>query len=602
MSDQTPGDTSGTPIETSATPTPASGASPAGLLGERYELGEVIGSGRMTKVYRGVDTLLSKPVAIKILDEDFVEDPAFADRFVQEALAFVEQSNTADNMANAHLVELLDAGQDGDTFYVVMEYVQGSTLAQVLREEGKLPRDRALKIGEAICRALDFAHGHGIIHRDVTTANILIGPGADDVKLMDTGVARPTSATTAAQTSAMLGAATYISPEIARGGEPFARSDLYSLGIILYEMLTGRAPFSGESPVAVAMQHVRETPKKPSELNPEITPELEAVITKALAKNPADRYASADALRSDLEKVRIAQRQDEPAAPGDPTEVISPLSTADTMAFSSAGASKERRVNPLLVVGVVAAVAVVLGLLFIFVGRVPTVLVPNLIGQPDEVATSALSKAGLRTVIINSVVDDPAQVGLVIRQAPSPDAELVEDGTVTLTIGVQSAEIAVPTVTGLDQQAATAALEGAGLSVGTVTTQDDGTVAAGLVISQIPTAGTFVASGASVDVVVSGGLSIVEVPDISCTPINVAARQLAELDLQMSVQGQEANALCGTGNRIARQQPLPGSDVDAQSIVIVWTTEGDPVTSPTPSASVPPLGTIPSPPVPLPAA
>jgi len=602
MSDQTPGDTSGAPIEPSDTPTPASAASTAGLLGERYELGEVIGAGRMTKVHRGIDTVLNKPVAIKILDEDFVEDPVFADRFVQEALAFVEQSNSGDSTANAHLVELLDAGQDGDTFYVVMEYVQGSTLAQVLREEGKLPRDRALKTTEAVCRALEFAHGHGIIHRDVTTANILIGPGPDDVKLMDTGVARPTSATTAAQTSAMLGAATYISPEIARGGEPFARSDLYSLGIILYEMLTGRAPFSGESPVAVAMQHVRETPKKPSQLNPEITPELEAVIMKALAKNPADRYASADELRTDLEKVRVAQRQEEPGAPGDPTVVISPLSTADTMAFTSAGAAKERRVNPLLVVAVVAAVVLLLALVFIFVGRKPSVIVPNLVGQPYAVASNALSDAGLRTVIINSIVEDPAQAGLVIRQAPSPDTELVEGGTVTLTVGEVAAQIEVPSIAGLNQDAATASLTSVGLTLGTVTTQADSTVAPGLVISQLPAAGTLVGSGASVDVVVSSGVSIVEVPDISCAPINVVARQLAELDLQMSVQGQETNELCGTGNRIARQQPLPGSEVDAQSVVIVWTTEGAPVTSPTPSASVPPPGTLPAPATPSPAA
>jgi len=568
------------------------------ILGGRYEVGEKIGAGRMAEVYRATDTVLGKAVAVKILTEDFAEDTAFADRFVQEAQNLVAEDQTADDMSHPNLVSILDAGSDAGTYWVVMELVSGTTLADLLRSKGKIPQERAIVIVEDACKALAFAHGHGIIHRDVTTQNILIVED-DSVKLMDVGVARPTSATTASQTAAMLGAATYISPEIARGGEPFARSDIYSLGIVLYELLTGTPPFAGESPVAVAMQHVRETPKKPSEVDPALGTELDGIVMKALAKNPAERYASADDLRKDLERLRGADTQ----VIGDAnSQVIKSGAAAETMMFTAPTVAKERRFNPKwLLVG--AAVVVVLGVAIYFIfGRTPLVEIPNMVGQTEQAATSALTTAGLKVITVERV-EPTATERTVLDQAPPAGQEVSEGTTVTLTVAIGQIDAFVPDVVNETQESATSLLERNGLSVGVVTEQPSATVPPGTVISQDPPGGTGVQPGSAVNLVVSGGNEQVTLPDLACVPVDLAARQLGELGLTMTVAGTEANALCpASPNRIARQEPLPGSSTNTGSVVSVWTTL--PLESPLPSpgaslspgASPPPAGFPTSPP------
>ncbi|MFN2543048.1 MAG: Stk1 family PASTA domain-containing Ser/Thr kinase, partial [Actinomycetota bacterium] len=267
------------------------------VLGGRYQLEETLGEGGMAKVYRGTDRVLGRTVAIKVLSPNYARDQNFVQRFRREAQA-------AARMNHPGVVSVYDTGSDDGTHYIVMEHVQGRTLAQILRAEGHLLPERAAEIAEAVAAALSFAHAQGIVHRDIKPANIMITP-AGEVKVMDFGIARATaSGDTLTQTATVLGTATYLSPEQAQGEPVDGRSDIYSLGVVLYEMLAGQPPFAGDSPVAVAYKHVREDPALPTRVNPSVPKGLEAVAMKALAKNPANRYQSAEEMRADLARVR----------------------------------------------------------------------------------------------------------------------------------------------------------------------------------------------------------------------------------------------------------------------------------------------------------
>src|SRR3954471_23151491 len=275
-------------------------ATEARLLGGRYELGEVLGFGGMAEVHRGRDVRLGRDVAIKMLRSDLARDPGFQGRFRREA-------QSAASLNHPSIVAVYDTGEEtagGEAApYIVMEYVEGRTLRQVLEAEGRLLPQRALELTAQICAALDQAHRAGIVHRDVKPGNVMLTPGGE-VKVMDFGIARAVTGTgaTMTQTAAVIGTAHYLSPEQARGEHVDARSDVYSTGCLLYELLTGAPPFSGESAVAVAYQHVREDPTPPSAVEPDVPPSVDAIVLVAMAKNPANRYASAAEMRADLER------------------------------------------------------------------------------------------------------------------------------------------------------------------------------------------------------------------------------------------------------------------------------------------------------------
>ena len=557
------------------------------LLAGRYQVGQRIGGGRMTDVYRAQDTELGKTVAIKILNEDIAEDTTFAERFIQEAKAFADDDGNPDQTKHPNVVPILDAGVDEGQHYVVMEFVRGKTLADVLREQGALPHERAMEITESVCRGLSFAQSHGVIHRDITPSNILIADD-DTVMLMDAGVARPTSATTAAQTAAMLGNAHYISPELARGGEPFARSDIYSLGIVLYEMLTGRPPFPGESPVAVAMQHVRESPKRPNEVDPSIPAALSDITMKCLAKNPGERYGTPDDLRVELEKLRGAGTT--VSTENANTQVIHTGTGADTMVFTSAAASQGRQIDPKYIIGALVALLVIGIVVFLLFLRTEEVEVPNLVGQRIENAQSALASLGLKAGVINQVSRDGQNIGVVIEQAPPPLTNRPPGSTVTLIVPVLPQQKAVPDFTNTSIDAARAQIQSLGFTMGTITEQPS-TVAEGLVIGQDPAPTTMVDPGSVINLTVSAGQDLSVVPSVVCLKVNDAAVQLDQAGLKMTIAGVESNSLCtGGGARIARQEPTSGIEAPNGTIVEVWTTQEP---SPQPSAS--PTSPSPSP-------
>src|SRR5438445_6238107 len=264
------------------------------VLSGRYELGNVLGRGGMAEVYVGTDRVLGRRIAVKILADRFAKDSSFVARFRREA-----QSAAALNHPN--VVSVFDTGSDDGTHFIVMEYVQGKTLSQVLRDGSALMPERAVEITEGVAEALAFAHQAGIVHRDVKPGNIMLTP-AGDVKVMDFGIARATTSESLTQTATVLGTATYFSPEQAQGESVDARSDIYSLGCVLYEMLTAHPPFAGDTPVAVAYKHVKEEAAAPGRLNADVPPALDAIVMKYLAKNPANRYQSVDELLQDLRR------------------------------------------------------------------------------------------------------------------------------------------------------------------------------------------------------------------------------------------------------------------------------------------------------------
>src|SRR6185503_8168631 len=277
----------------------------ARLVGGRYEVGEILGYGGMAEVHRGHDVRLGREVAVKILRSDLPRDPTFQNRFRREAQAAAGLNHPA-------IVAAYDTGEDespdGVTPYIVMEFVEGRTLREILNAEGHIAPDRAMRITAEVCSALDFSHRSGIVHRDIKPANVMITE-AGTVKVMDFGIARALAdnAATVTATQAVIGTAQYLSPEQARGEAVDARSDVYSTGCLLYELITGHPPFTGDSPVAVAYQHVRENPQVPSSANGLVPPALDSIVMKALAKNPLNRYQTAAEMREDLQRALAGQ-------------------------------------------------------------------------------------------------------------------------------------------------------------------------------------------------------------------------------------------------------------------------------------------------------
>src|SRR5437764_1677254 len=310
------------------------------MLAGRYQLGEVIGHGGMAEVHRGRDVRMGREVAIKLLRPDLARDPSFQGRFRREAQAAAALSHPA-------IVAVYDTGEDHHdgvvTPYIVMEYVEGRTLRDVLATEGRLLPQRAMEITAQVCAALEQAHRAGIVHRDIKPGNVML-TSSGEVKVMDFGIARAVTgaAATMTQTAAVIGTAHYLSPEPARGEHVDARSDVYSTGCLLYELLTGGPPFSGDSAVAVAYQHVREEPVPPSRIEPDVSPALDAIVLKAMAKNRANRYQTAGEMRADIERA-LAGRPVEatPLLATDPAPFLPPPAT--TVLLRQAPAARRGR-------------------------------------------------------------------------------------------------------------------------------------------------------------------------------------------------------------------------------------------------------------------
>ncbi|MGZ4569862.1 MAG: Stk1 family PASTA domain-containing Ser/Thr kinase [Blastococcus sp.] len=495
------------------------------VLGERYEIGGVLGRGGMAEVHRGRDLRLGREVAVKVLRNDLARDPSFQVRFRREAQAAASLNHPA-------IVAVYDTGEDrtpnGATPYIVMEYVEGETLRDVLRREGRLSPERAMSLAADICGALDFSHRNGIVHRDVKPGNVMITPqGA--VKVMDFGIARAVSdsAATMTSTAAVIGTAQYLSPEQARGEGVDARSDVYSLGCLLYELVTGAPPFTGDSPVAVAYQHVREDPRLPSSINPQVPPELDAILLKAMSKNPANRYQSAADMRNDLLRALAGQRVEATPVMGD-AEKTTILTAApggygyrDDDRWDDDEEAARRRKRRIIAIVAVVALLIVAGVVALALSlsggkKAPTpaakVAVPALVNQTQAAAVQLLTSAGLKVgTVTPQTTSNTDQVGKVLDSDPAGGVQVDRGTTVDLVVGQAPNTVAVPPVVGLDADRAKTTLGTAGFT-SINTDQVDSTQPKGTVVAVDPNEGTQVAPTQPITLKVSDG--DVAIPDV----------------------------------------------------------------------------------------
>ncbi len=548
------------------------------ILAGRYDVGELIGRGGMANVYRGTDATLGRTVAIKVLSDSFAADPDFVARFRREAQA-------AAKMNHPNVVNVYDSGSDDGTNYIVMEYVQGRTLAEILAQDGRLMPERGIEITEAVCDALAFAHREGIVHRDIKPGNIMV-TSAGVVKLMDFGIARQEQQETVVQTAAVLGTAQYLSPEQARGEPLDLRSDIYSLGVVLYEMLVGKPPFAGDSAVALAMAHVQEAPVPPSQVVSGILADLDSVVMRALAKNPDNRYSSTLEFKQDLERVRGGQAVAAP--PIAATQVIAPATTPMTSVTAAAGAGGGSSGSKWTLWTIIALIAIGLIVLALVLfnpfggGDSPTpspspsgpelVKVPAVEGDTLGSARSALEEKGFTVEVVKRETDDPSEVGVVLNQDPAADAEAEKGSTITLTVGKEKPEqtSTVPNLYGMTQSEAGDAIVNAGLIVGKIKQRKTDEVDPGQVFEQSPSAGSTVPAESSVNINVSSGAEKVQVPDVVCSTIAKAQNTLAGLGLQDDVDVVPApNPSCPHANRVGAQDPAPGTLVQPGSTVTI---------------------------------
>ena len=443
---------------------------PPRLLGGRYELGEVIGRGGMAEVRRAYDTRLGRPVAVKELRTDLASDPTFQARFRREA-------QSAAGLNHPNIVAVYDTGEELDEKsglaipYIVMELVEGHTLRDVLRDGRKILPERALELTQGVLDALSYSHKAGIIHRDIKPANVMLTP-TGQVKVMDFGIARAVSDTSATmtQTAAVIGTAQYLSPEQARGETVDARSDIYSAGCLLYELLTGRPPFVGDSPVSVAYQHVRELPVPPSQLDPMISPEIGAIVLKALAKDPAERYQTAREMRDDISRVLAGQGVTAmlpapvPAATaGSPVEPEEePLDEEEP---------QKKRALPILITVLALLLVGLLGALVWWFNRPPApvqpaqVSIPRVVGMQQAAAENSIKDAQLNPKVTQVAGADDRTVGTVTRQSPDGGGLATVGSDVNLEVNIGPKKIAIPTgLVGKDEDVATQALNQAGFS------------------------------------------------------------------------------------------------------------------------------------------
>ncbi|MBU1670739.1 MAG: Stk1 family PASTA domain-containing Ser/Thr kinase [Actinobacteria bacterium] len=521
-------------------------------LNSRYQLEELIGTGGMADVYRATDNLLGRTVAVKILHPQFAKDPVFIARFRQEAQA-------AANLNQPNIVNVYDWGIEEGTYYLVMEFVEGRDLKDIIVHGGALMPERAVEISISICGALDAAAAAGIVHRDIKPQNIIV-TFDNQIKVMDFGIARTAGGSAMTQTGTIMGTAQYISPEQAQGRAADPRSDLYSLGVVLYEMLTGKVPFDGENPVSIAYKHVREDPLPPSMVNPDVSPELEAVVMKAMAKNPQNRYQSAREMKSDLERLLEG-------GPVSATPVLAPEEAAGaTMALPAARGGGRSRAWIWIVV-IVVLLLLIGGGVYAIVRSTGGISVPDVVGKKQDEARRLLEEQGLTMKVASEVVDTTRAKDVIVSQDPASGAK-AEKGTVVEVVVSKGPEmVAVPNLLGLSQSEAQAACEAQGLKLDQVSQSFTAQVEKGKVMAQSPDASTQVPKGSAVNITLSKGAEMVLVPDVMGQAKDAAVQAITQAGLTPEVR--EETSSTATADTVTAQDPTSGANVPKGSTVTI---------------------------------
>jgi serine/threonine protein kinase/beta-lactam-binding protein with PASTA domain len=575
------------------------------LLGGRYELDGIVGRGGMAEVFRARDIRLDRIVGVKTLRDDLARDQTFQARFRREA-------QSAASLNHPSIVAVYDTGEDlvGNlpVPYIVMEFVDGRTLRDLLRDDRRLLPERAAEITDGVLRALDYSHRNGIVHRDIKPGNVML-TRAGDVKVMDFGIARAVSDSqmTMTQTAQVIGTAQYLSPEQARGERVDARSDLYSTGCLLYELLTGRPPFTGDSPVAIAYQHVKEDPVPPSQVDPEVPAWADAIVLKAMEKDPADRYQSAGEMRNDIQRAlsgapvaapmltdHYGQGTRRMGAPA--TQVAGRTSAIPPYRYgpddgSQDGQPPRRKVWPwVALVAVILVLGASIFLIRTLGGSGGGVAIPSIQGQSLTQAEQTLETSGFKIGGITKQASTVVASNQVINSSPAFGSNAPKGSKVGILLSTGPATTNVPSVVGDSKSQAEAALKGAGFKVsvvaGTSTTYGPNTV-----VNQSPKGGTSQPPGTVITISVTGATVTVPSSLIGETA-SQAKITLSQAPYNCTVTTTTGSGLPGTPGTVYATNPPPNSTLTPGSCTVQLTVVGSPSTSPPPPSSPP---TSPSP-------
>jgi beta-lactam-binding protein with PASTA domain/predicted Ser/Thr protein kinase len=570
------------------------GIGPGTLVDERYRILSRLGAGGMADVFLADDEQLGRKVALKLLYQRFAENPGFVERFRREAQA-------AAGLQHPNVVGVYDRGAYDGTYYIAMEYLPGRSLKQLIRQEAPLDPIRAIDIALQILKAARFAHRRGVIHRDLKPHNVIVDD-ADHAKVTDFGIARA-GASDMTETGSIMGTAQYLSPEQAQGHAVSAGSDLYSIAVVLYEMLTGRVPFDAESAVTIALKHVSEAPPPMTAINPGVPPELEQIVMWALNKNPVDRPANADQFITALEQARTVLVSGErtertaslPALAGVATgryaaaaavagpapgvqqhapryydgayEVLEPLGGEEPP-------HRRRRVWPWIAALVLLLALAGGGLAAYLLTRPVKVTVPAVVDQSFTTAQAELTNDGL---VVNQLqVTNPKPAGIVIRQTPLANTKVKQGSTVTLTVSSGPGNTTVPTVVGETLGQARSSLEIANLKIGRVVRQPNNQYASGQVIDTSPSAGTTPPVGTAVTIFVSSGPAKVRVPDVTSETLSQAKAALESPPGNFTVISTEQVSSTATAGTVISQSPTGGSSEPPGSTITVVVAKAPP--------------------------
>lgn len=579
------------------------------ILARRYELQELIGGGGMADVYKAQDKLLDRAVAVKILHQQYANDAEFVEKFRREATA-------AAKLAHPNIVNIYDVGEDGGSQYIVMEYVSGPTLKEVIQQKGCLEPIEAVRIAKEIASALESAHRNNLVHCDIKPHNILVMPDGH-IKVTDFGIARAVSTSTMTYSGSVMGSVHYFSPEQAKGTVITTKSDVYSLGVVLYEMLTGQLPFNGETSVSIALKHLQEEPVPIRQINPSIPPVLEAIVQKAMSKDPADRPSSTE-LYADLNqaKAMLADRgTSQEAVSNDPfaTRMI-PRITPEMMAEQRS----ERPANKSIgsredyqpqyqpqeeksIFKSKSFIAVLVGILLMgfFVGSFLSfgkfwssaeINVPDVVGKSSVVAQQILEDKNLRVKIVEAN-DDSVPAGQVVSQYPEAGAKVKEQRLVTITVSKGGQELTMPDLKSMSRSNAEEKLKKMGLKLGAVF-EENSKEPAGTVINQDPRSGSKITKGQTVDITVSLGEKKKEITVQNYTGLSVdSAKSNLEAN-GLSLGGISEEASTRPKGTVIGQSPSAGSTTTeggSVSLIISSGSSGgaksDSNQTPTPSAA-----------------
>lgn len=571
------------------------------VLNNRYEIIELIGRGGMAYVYKAKDRKLNRYVAVKVLREEYTENEQFIKKFDRE-------SQAAAGLSHPNIVSVYDVGVEGDIYYIIMEYVDGITLKQYLNKKGHLDYKEATRFIIDVAAALKCAHEHKIIHRDIKPHNILLTRDLVP-KVADFGIARAITSSTVTMTNQTMGSVHYISPEQARGGFVDERSDLYSLGIMYYELLTGQLPFDEENTVTIAIKHIQEELVPPKEILPEIPLSVNDVVVKLTHKKPEDRYQNMDELIDDLEKIMV----DANAAVGDngvsakeETQIIGdeglfkiepvtgPIESGyhedddeeeDDLALAQR--KKKKKIIGFSIAGGILAIILIVVLLNTFTTK--SVLVPNVKNMTQEQAAQELEKVGLKLEVENQVYSSDIESGKIVSQNPEEGREMKNGQTVKVTVSKGTQNVTVPKVIGLSEAEATAAIDKLKL-VKNVKREYNSDVATGIVYSVDPGEGVSVAEGTSITLYVSKGQDLVSVPGIVGLSESAAEAQIEDSGLKVGkVTTSESDTV--SAGLVISQSPTEGTQTERGTSINFVVSSGKPAPTPTPTPAPTPTPT-----------